>query len=205
MTDPNRTLIVGLLDRSGSMSRIKSDVVGAWTSFIEQQKNADLGDDVFVSLYQFDRDGHVAEAGMILETVYELKAIAEVPELDLVPRGVTPLLDAVGLSITRVGRQLADLDENQRPGRVYFAILTDGYENASLEYDLPTVKRLVTEHQDVWKWEFHFIGAGIDAFQAGYGMGMSANTTYVADATGPSIRKSYGAMGQSIVSSRSKR
>lgn len=202
MTNPNRTLIVGLVDRSGSMAKIKSDVEGEWDNFIKKQREVDAGDEVFVSLYQFDWRGAVES---ILETVYELKPIAEVSNLQLDPRGGTPLYDAIGLTIHKTGGHLAALDEDQRPGQVYFAILTDGYENSSREYTQEQVLNLVTEHQDIWKWEFHFMGVGIDAYAVGARIGVKAATTYVADATPAGVRKSYGASAQSIVQSRVER
>ncbi len=202
MTDPNRTLIVGLLDRTGSMQRLRKDVEGAWNSFIEEQRDADLGDEVLVSLYQFDFLDTRTE---ILEAIYELRTIANVPKLTLHPRGGTPLYDAIGLTIHKIGKQLAALPETQRPGQVYFAIMTDGDENSSREYNLDQVKALVTEHQDIWKWQFHFMGVGIDAYTVGGAMGVAAASTYAVDASAAGVRSAYGESGRSIVSSRSKR
>ena len=39
MTDPQRTLIAVLLDRSGSMQVIKDDTEGGFNAFVEQQRN----------------------------------------------------------------------------------------------------------------------------------------------------------------------
>jgi hypothetical protein len=38
VTDPQRTLIAALLDRSGSMESIKSDTEGGFNAFIAEQR-----------------------------------------------------------------------------------------------------------------------------------------------------------------------
>jgi hypothetical protein len=38
MTDPQRTLVAVLLDRSGSMQTIKSDTEGGFNAFIDRQR-----------------------------------------------------------------------------------------------------------------------------------------------------------------------
>lgn len=201
MTDPNRTLIVGLLDRTGSMSRLKRDVEGAWDHFIGQQRDADLGDEVLVSLYQFD----AFQGSEVLEVVYELYPIASVPGLNLLPRGGTPLYDAIGLTIHKVGKQLADMEEAHRPGRIYFAIMTDGDENSSQEYTLDQVKALITEHQDTWKWEFHFMGVGIDAYSVGGSIGIARGTTYSVVGSAAGVADAYSESSRNIAASRSTR
>ena len=81
-----------LLDRSGSMSDIKSDMEGGFNNYIEEQKK--LPGAMRVTLYQFDTE---------YETVYEDKDIQDVPKLDLQPRSMTALLDCAfkAISVTK--------------------------------------------------------------------------------------------------------
>ena len=92
MTDPQRTLIAVLLDRSGSMQAIKDDTEGGFNAFVEQQRNEP--GEARVTLAQFDTH---------YEVVYADRPIADVPPLDLQPRGMTALYDALGRLITDVG------------------------------------------------------------------------------------------------------
>lgn len=166
MTNPNRRLIAIVLDRSGSMQSVKTDTEGGLKAFLAEQ--ADAPGDTTVSLYQFDTE---------YEPVYENKALADVPDFTLAPRGGTALLDAVGRTITAVGAQLAAEPEGERPAEVVVVILTDGEENSSREFTGTTVKKMINEQQDVYGWKFVFLGADQDAFAAAGGMGIRAATT----------------------------
>ena len=75
MTDPNRTHIYFLLDRSGSMESIKADTVGGFAAFIAEQ--CQTPGDCRVTLAQFDND---------YEVVYRDRPVADIPTLDLQPR-----------------------------------------------------------------------------------------------------------------------
>lgn len=197
MTDPSKTHIVALVDRTGSMQTIRSDMEGGFDAFMETQRAVELGDEVTVSLYQFDdRDP--------FEVVYEDRPLAEVPKLTIEPRGNTPLNDALASTIVHAGELLAVIPEDERPGRVYFVVITDGQENASREWTLERVRELVTRQSERYAWEFHFLGVGIDAFTTAGGYGISRMHTVSASRASGSIRKSYGATAQSIVSSRSQ-
>lgn len=197
MTNPNECLIVCLLDRSGSMGSIRDDTEGAFNAFIEDQKKVDANK-ALVSLYQFDHslgDEHV-------ETVYERMPINQVPKLTLAPRGTTPLNDALGITIVRVGEQLAALDEDKRPGKVIFVVMTDGHENASTEYTNQRVKELVERQTGEWSWDFVFLGAGIDAFRIGAGYGFKRYQTYSVAASGDGVRAGYRGVTDSVVNLR---
>lgn len=127
------TDITILLDRTGSMASAVTDTIGGFNTFLQGQK-AEPGR-CLLSLVQFDDIDPQ-------EIIHDAKAIAEVPELTgetFVPRGRTPLLDALGKAIVRTGQRLAALPETDRPNKVIFVILTDGQENASREYTRPQV------------------------------------------------------------------
>lgn len=104
MTDQNLTHIYLLLDRSGSMQSIKTDTEGGFAAFVEEQKRTD--GECRVTLAQFDNH---------YDVVYADRPIADVPPLELQPRGSTALLDAMGKLITDAGARLADLPDDRRP------------------------------------------------------------------------------------------
>lgn len=201
MTNPNETLIVCLLDRTGSMQRIVSDTCGAFDTFIAEQRDLNSDDRVLVSLYQFDYN----YGDDIVETVYERKPVSAVPPLTLKPRGGTPLNDALGDTITLVGMQLNAVDEDKRPGKVIFVIMTDGEENASHKFTNEQVKALVNHQRDTYSWEFVFLGAGIDAFAVGAGYGFHRGQTFSVAATGEGIRSAYAGATQVVSNLRTDR
>lgn len=166
MTDPNRRLIAVVLDRSGSMIEVQADTEGGLRAFLEAQ--AEAPGETFVSLYEFDDRYSV---------VYENLPLADVPAYRLAPRGTTALLDAVGKTITTLGRQLAEKPDDERPGEVVVVILTDGEENSSREYQLPLINKMITLQQEKYGWQFVFLGADQDAFATGGSMGIRADST----------------------------
>lgn len=85
MSNPDLTKLVFLLDRSGSMQSIKSDVIGGFDAFLTEQRAGQ--DHCSVTLAQFDDE---------YEVVYRSIALEQVPPLELSPRGRTALLDSMG-------------------------------------------------------------------------------------------------------------
>ena len=60
----------------------------------------------------------LAQFDDVYEVVYAGRPIADVPPLDLQPRNMTALHDAMGRLITDAGAELAAMPESQRPGTV---------------------------------------------------------------------------------------
>jgi len=163
VTRADLTHLYFLLDRSGSMQSIKTDTEGGFAAFVAEQR-AGAGE-CRVTLAQFDNE---------YDVVYADRPIADVPALDLQPRGSTALLDAMGRTITEAGTRLAALPEAERPGTVIVAIMTDGMENASREWTHPAIKALVEQQTTQYGWQFLYMGADQDAIEVGVGLGVAA-------------------------------
>lgn len=172
-----------VIDRSGSMASCQSDAEGGLNTFIDNQKKQP-GECVF-TLVQFDS---------VYEFVHKGVPIRDVGKYKLVPRGGTALLDAVGRAINETGERLAAMPEANRPGLVVFVILTDGQENQSREFSLAKIKRMIETQQNVFKWQFSFLGVGADAFADAASMGISADATgsYMTAAIGGAFAASSG-------------
>lgn len=164
MTDPNLTIIQTIVDRSGSMHSIRSDAEGGFNAFIADQRNQP--GNCRVSLVQFDNQ---------YEQVYADLPIEQVPALEIVPRGATAMLDAIGRTVNELGHRLAALPEEQRPGTVVVVIVTDGLENASREFDYATVHKMITHQEQIYSWTFLYLGTGQDAIAQGAKMGISSD------------------------------
>ena len=166
MTDQNLTHLYLLLDRSGSMQSIKTDTEGGFAAFVEEQRR--IPGDCRVTLAQFDNH---------YDVVYADRPIADVPALDLQPRGSTALLDAMGRLVTDAGAGLAAMTDDERPGTVIVAIMTDGYENASKEWTHPAIKALVEQQTSDYGWQFLYMGADQDAIEVGRTIGVAAGNS----------------------------
>lgn len=173
----NYTHIAILLDRSGSMTSIQKDVINGLDLFIEEQRK--LEGECTVSLMQFDN---------VTEYLNEFEAMAsfKFDKTKFMPRGSTALVDSMVKLIKDTGAKLASMNEEDRPEKVLFIVVTDGEENSSVEYSSEQLKELVEEHENVWKWSFSYIGANQDAFSVAgrYGISSSKVVNYTATSGG---------------------
>lgn len=150
--------IICIIDRSGSMDEIKSDAIGGFNFFVKSQK--EFEGETALSLVLFNNNYNV---------VYDGRDIKEVPVLDeksYIPKGTTAMLDAIGITIDRVGERLCETSEAERPEKVIVAILTDGLENASKEYSYEQIAAKVKLQQETYNWDFIFLAANQNAVVA---------------------------------------
>lgn len=168
MTNPNKTSITVILDKSGSMDPVRNDTIGGYNAFVESQKN--LPGECDITLIQFNERSSFT---------YKSKNINEIQQGLLKesyrPAGSTALLDAIGTAITEKGKELSELPEEQRPSKVLFVILTDGEENCSKMYDNAKIKEMIEHQKTVYSWDFTFLGANIDTFAVAGGLGIAAD------------------------------
>lgn len=156
------TEITLVVDRSGSMEAIRADAEGGVNTFLTDQ--AQHPGEALVTLVQFDTHYEFVHRGV---------PVQQVPRYELVPRGGTALLDAVGRAINETGERLAKMPEADRPGLVVFVVMTDGQENSSQEFSKATIKKMIEHQQTVYNWQFTFLGANQDAFAEAGSMGIS--------------------------------
>ena len=176
----NLSLLVFVMDRSGSMSGIIDETIKGFNSLIEDQKKEEKnGLEAKVTLAIFD------EKYDLIHNYIDIKNIPELTTELFFAREWTALHDAIGKTIVDVGKALKDLPEEERPAKVLFTVFTDGEENTSKEY-LNKISGMIKHQEDKYNWKFNFIGANIDSYKVGSSLGVSlANTAnYTATSTG---------------------
>jgi Mg-chelatase subunit ChlD len=180
------TLLVLVVDRSGSMESIRSDMEGGIKSLLEEQ--AKETGRCLVTLAQFDD---------VYELLVEGVPVAELEPYRLIPRGTTALLDAIGRTISDVRARIEALQPSNRPGQIVFAVITDGLENASKEWSRLQVMDSVKARADEG-WHFTFLGANQDAIREGGGIGVpqASAMTYAASPAG--TREAMSSLSSSI-------
>lgn len=166
MTNQQYAHITLVVDRSGSMSSILSDAQGGIDTFLDSQFDASLGKTT-VSIFSFD------------DTVTENVHFAEQrPTFVLKPRGGTALLDAIGVALVKTGETLRNLPEHERPGKVYFVVVTDGHENSSKEWKKDRIKTMLDVQQNMYGWEVIFLAADLSAVATGQSYGFYNSIQY---------------------------
>lgn len=169
-TEPTneKTQIVCILDRSGSMSGIMSDSIGGFNTFLKQQR--ELPDEATLTVALFD------DKYELLYDNVDIKKVKDITDKEWYPRGVTGLYDAIGKTINNVKASHKKLGV-EAPAKVLVCIVTDGHENASKEYRLEDVKKLIKDCEND-DWNFMYLAANQDAFAVGSSFGVSSGNTY---------------------------
>ena len=188
----NLTDITLVVDRSGSMEQIREDAEGGVNTFISEQ-GKEPGE-ALLTLVQFDTEYEFLHKGM---------PIQQVPKYELIPRGMTALLDAMGKAINETGERLAKMDEGDRPGLVIFVVMTDGQENSSREFTKTQLKKMIERQQNEFDWHFTFVGANQDSFTEARGMGI--HTDGVANYAMDKVAATYKATGRKVSRMRAQR
>jgi len=184
------TFLLGLTDRSGSMSSILSDMQNGFNYFVKEQK--DVPGECHFRHIQFD---------WAFPTGYELVydgPIADAPLWALVPRARTALWDAQGTAITDLGKDLANMAEDERPEKVVVMTVTDGEENASMYWTGPKVARLVRQQAEEWNWQFLYLGANQDAINEAGKIGIPDTSALTFVPTAAGIASAYQSASASV-------
>jgi len=165
-----KTQIVCVLDRSGSMATIIEDAIGGFNEFLSKQK--ELDDDATITVVLFD-DRY--------EMLYDNVSVKEAKSLtrnEWSPRGTTALYDAIGKTINNVESSHKKMLNENLPDKVLFVIVTDGLENASREFKHDTIKSLISKKEKESNWKFLYLAADQDAFDVGTSFSVSGGNTF---------------------------
>lgn len=178
-----------ILDESGSMSSIYQPAltgVNETLHTIREAQKEHGNQKHFASLIAFD-SGHY-------NTIYHKTPAEEAIDItseQYRPGGCTPLYDAMGRAITELRPEITEGDV------VLVTIITDGYENASREYNGKAIKALV-EQMKAKGWVFTYIGANQDVEAVATSMSIDNSLAFDAD------EESTGAMFEKECRSRKK-
>ena len=190
----NKTELIFILDRSGSMGGLESDTIGGFNATISDQKKID--GETRVTTILFDNFFEV------LHDRINLQDIAPLTEQDYFVRGSTALYDAVALGIRKIANVQKQTRKEGRADKVIMVITTDGYENSSRDTNAAMLHKMIDDCKKDG-WEFLFLGADIDAQAAAGSIGIESNraANFVKDSQGVQVQ--YDSLNVAISAMRS--
>lgn len=190
----NKTELIFILDRSGSMSGLESDTIGGFNATISDQKK--IEGETRVTTILFDN---------FFETLHDRISLQDIPSLtdkDYFVRGSTALYDAVALGIRKIANVQKHIKPEGRADKVIMVITTDGYENSSRETNAAMLHKMIDDCKKNG-WEFLFLGADIDAQAAAGEIGIESHraANFVKDKQGVQVQ--YESLNYAIRNMRS--
>ena len=178
-----------VLDKSGSMEPLREAVIDAYNRFLGELGTE--GEELRVSLTSFDTSFH---------HLYVAEPLASVPPLrydDYQPGGMTALFDAIAHTTLETDRQLRAVAHDQ--AKVLVAVITDGAENSSTDYDAVQLAALVADYESRGNWTFVYLGTDAtlsDAQHVSARMGIKAGNAMRWDASEGAARATMGSLAK---------
>lgn len=147
-----------ILDESGSMHGVTNATISGCNEVIQSAKHSAKENAAtqrqLISIYAFQSGGTPSRYIVKNEDATQVK---EITHKDYRPGGCTPMLDAVGSTLS----ELLTVAQTHQDAVGIVTIITDGYENSSTTYNWASVARLINQAKELG-WTINIIGANID-------------------------------------------
>lgn len=189
MNEKTKVYNVIIMDRSGSMWSIQKPAINGYNEVLGGVKAAARNysdtQEQFFTLVLFDSTS--------IDEVYWNVPVEEaqiLTEKTYVPGASTPLYDAMGRTLNKLEKELKDDDDCS----VAVTIITDGYENASREYNLTSI-RMMIDHLKKQGWTFAYMGTDHDV--EGVTFSLSISNVIKFEKTGEDTARTFREEGRS--------
>ena len=177
-----------ILDESGSMESIKSQIISGFNETVQTIKGSQKmfpDQEHFVSLVSFNSLGQ-----KLIHFIDPVDKLSQIDDEKYQPDASTPLFDAIGFAINKLKQVVA----NQPDCNVLVTIMTDGEENASREFSGKDIKTLIEELKQQ-KWTFTYIGTDHDVDQIA--INLSITNTLIFDKNEKGIKDMFAKQNKS--------
>ena len=151
-----KTLVLFILDESGSMEAVQNESVEGLNKYIETLQNDDTS--TVLKLVTFNTNNPGYKTLINNEDVMKVKPI---PATSYYPSGLTPLLDAIARGILETDDYIEWANEEIN---VMVTIMTDGMENASRFFSYAQVSEMIEERERKG-WIFTYLGSKQNSYR----------------------------------------
>ena len=186
------TEMVCILDRSGSMYKKRKDTIGSFNQMLEKQKREPGEAYITTALFSDQCD--------VLYSHTPIRETEELTEQDYYIGGNTALVDAIG-KVFHQTDSLLEGREGDYEEKVLVFIITDGMENASVQYGRQQIKKLIEEKQKKG-WVILFFGTDMEMIKLAEDTGIRKENTTCYPDTAEGIRESFLMAGSCFSSLR---
>lgn len=186
------TEMVCILDRSGSMYKKRKDTIGSFNQMLEKQKREPGEAYITTALFSDQCD--------VLYSHTPIRETEELTEQDYYIGGNTALFDAIG-KVFHQTDSLLEGREGDYEEKVLVFIITDGMENASVQYGRQQIKKLIEEKQKKG-WVILFFGTDMEMIKLAEDTGIRKENTTCYPDTAEGIRESFLMAGSCFSSLR---
>lgn len=166
-----------ILDESGSMEEIKTSIINGFNELLGSIKEIETkfpDQEHFISMISFNSNK--------INPLHFVEPCSKINKLNTEnynPDVLTPLHDAIGYGINKLSEYLKDKANYS----VLVTILTDGEENASIEYDAMCIKKSIEKYKKN-NWTFTYIGTNHDIQKAANDLDIFNVLTFSDDSEG---------------------
>jgi len=186
------TSLIFVMDRSWSMKRLRQEAIDGFVKS-QRRRHRKKGGTVVLSLVQFNHIYEPLFYGVPIQHVGKLR------ESTYVPAGNTALFDAIARAV-HDGVDYHSRPSVMVPDKTIVAIMTDGEENASIEYrDAGAVKKAIKRARKRHGWKFIFLASGIEQpFIYAMEMGIRRGETVSVADSARGMASSYTVMNNAV-------
>jgi uncharacterized protein YegL len=179
--DDQKTYVAFILDKSGSMQRIKDSIISGFNEHIQTLTTEGKdGTYVLASLVLFSDN---VEVPFFNSSVFSLR---EMDENSYKPLGSTAMYDAVGYTIDRLGKESNFNDPNNS---YLLMVFSDGEENASRVWNGVRLAEKIQELQKTGRWTITYVGANQDLAKVSKTLNIDYSNTLMFDADTEGTKK----------------
>ena len=177
-----------LIDRSGSMSGLQSDVVDGFNGFVAKQR--EQPGTCTLTLVQFDSN----DPYEVIHDAVPIEKVSDLTPEQYQPRGATPLLDALGSLIEAADVRLDCLGHEEDQ---IVAVFTDGLENASRHWSREKLFDAMAARKNDG-WTFVFMGANQDSYAEAGRLGLDDGSVQDFRGDRKGVHAAFGSLGRAV-------